>query len=315
MPDDPQFFMRTDIPVEGPPRELVGYGEHPPKVRWENDAKVAVQIVVNYEEGSEKTFAMGDGVNDIFYELPFAIEGQRDLAVESMYEYGSRAGIWRMFRVFDQAGVPVTFFGVAVALERNPDVAEKLVARGDEVVGHGYRWSNHFEMTRDDEREAIRLAIESIEQTTGTRPLGWYCREMSTNTRELVVEDGGFLYDADSYNDDLPYWTRILGRPHLVVPYTLVVNDARYIIGTGFGSPEHFFETAKAHLDRLRNDGDDISRMMSLGLHPRITGNPARSDGLARFIDYAQSLDDVWFARRIDIANTFVEQQPSELWL
>ena len=315
MPDDPQFFMRTDIPVEGPPRELVGYGEHPPKVRWENDAKVAVQIVVNYEEGSEKTFAMGDGVNDIFYELPFAIEGQRDLAVESMYEYGSRAGIWRMFRVFDQAGVPVTFFGVAVALERNPDVAEKLVARGDEVVGHGYRWSNHFEMTRDDEREAIRLAIESIEQTTGTRPLGWYCREMSTNTRELVVEEGGFLYDADSYNDDLPYWTRILGRPHLVVPYTLVVNDARYIIGTGFGSPEHFFETAKAHLDRLRNDGDDISRMMSLGLHPRITGNPARSDGLARFIDYAQSLDDVWFARRIDIAKTFVEQQPSELWL
>jgi peptidoglycan/xylan/chitin deacetylase (PgdA/CDA1 family) len=315
MPDDPQFFMRADIPVEGPPRELVGYGEHPPRVRWGNDAKVAVQIVVNYEEGSEKTFAMGDGVNDIFYELPFAIEGQRDLAVESMYEYGSRAGIWRMFRVFDQAGVPVTFFGVAVALERNPDVAAKLVARGDEVVGHGYRWSNHFEMTRDDEREAIRLAIESIEQTTGTRPLGWYCREMSTNTRELVVEEGGFLYDADSYNDDLPYWTRILGRPHLVVPYTLVVNDARYIIGTGFGSPEHFFETAKAHLDRLRNDGDDISRMMSLGLHPRITGNPARSDGLARFIEYAQSLDDVWFARRIDIAKTFVEQQPSELWL
>jgi peptidoglycan/xylan/chitin deacetylase (PgdA/CDA1 family) len=315
MPDDPQFFMRTDIPVEGPPRELVGYGEHPPKVRWENDAKVAVQIVVNYEEGSEKTFAMGDGVNDIFYELPFAIEGQRDLAVESMYEYGSRAGIWRMFRVFDQAGVPVTFFGVAVALERNPDVAEKLVARGDEVVGHGYRWSNHFEMTRDDEREAIRLAIESIEQTTGSRPLGWYCREMSTNTRELVVEEGGFLYDADSYNDDLPYWTRILGRPHLVVPYTLVVNDARYIIGTGFGSPDHFFETAKAHLDRLRNDGDDISRMMSLGLHPRITGNPARSDGLARFIEYAQSLDDVLFARRIEIARTFAEQQPSELWL
>ena len=160
--------MRTDIRVDGPPRELVGYCEHPPRVRWKDDAKVAVQIVVNYEEGSEKTFAMGDGVNDIFYELPFAIEGQRDLAVESMYEYGSRAGIWRMFRVFDQAGVPVTFFGVAVALERNPDVAAKLVARGDEVVGHGYRWSNHFEMTRDDEREAIRLAIESIERRPGT---------------------------------------------------------------------------------------------------------------------------------------------------
>ena len=315
MPDDPRFFMTTDIPVDGPPRELLGYGEHPPKVRWENDAKVAVQIVVNYEEGSEKTFAMGDDVNDVLYELPFALEGQRDLAVESMYEYGSRAGIWRMFRVFDAAGIPVTFFGAAVALERNPEVAKKLAKRGDETAGHGYRWSNHFEMTRDDEREAIRLAIESIERTTGSRPLGWYCREMSVNTRELVVEEGGFVYDSDCYSDDLPYWTRILDRPHLVVPYGLVVNDARYVVGTGFGSPDHFFETAKAHLDRLRNDGDDVSRMMSIGLHPRVTGNPARSDGLARFIDYAQSLGDVWFARRIDIANTFIEQEPAEKWL
>jgi peptidoglycan/xylan/chitin deacetylase (PgdA/CDA1 family) len=314
-PDDPQFFMTTDIPVEGPPRELVGYGEHPPKVQWENDAKVAVQIVVNYEEGSEKTFAMGDGVNDMLYELPFALEGQRDLAVESMYEYGSRAGIWRMFRVFDAADIPVTFFGAAVALERNPEVAKKLAARGDETAGHGYRWSNHFEMSRDDEREAIKRAIVSIERTTGTRPVGWYCREMSVNTRELVVEEGGFVYDSDSYNDDLPYWTRILDRPHLVVPYGLVVNDARYIVGTGFGSPDHFFETAKAHLDRLRNDGDDVSRMMSIGLHPRVTGNPARSDGIARFIDYAQSLGDVWFARRIDIANTFIAQEPAEKWL
>ena len=314
-PDDPQFFMTDDIEVEGPARELVGYGEHPPQVRWEGGAKVAVQIVVNYEEGSEKTFAMGDGVNDILFELPFALEGQRDLAVESMYEYGSRAGIWRMFRVFDAADIPVTFFGAAVALERNPEVAKKLAVRGDETAGHGYRWSNHFEMTRDDEREAIKRAVESIERTTGTRPVGWYCREMSVNTRELVVEEGGFLYDSDTYNDDLPYWTRVLGKPHLVVPYGLVVNDARYIVGTGFGSPEQFFETAKAHLDRLRNDGDDVSRMMSIGLHPRITGNPARSDGLARFINYAQSLGDVWFARRVDIAKTFVEQQPSEKWL
>ena len=313
--DDSQFFVTGDTAVEGPPRELVGYGEHPPKVRWKDAAKVAVQIVVNYEEGSEKTFAMGDGTNDILYELPFAIDGQRDLAVESMYEYGSRAGIWRMFRVFDAAGIPVTFFGAAVALERNPEVATKLAARGDETAGHGYRWSNHFEMTRDDEREAIRLAIASIERTTGSRPVGWYCREMSVNTRELVVEEGGFVYDSDSYNDDLPYWTRILDRPHLVVPYGLVVNDARYVVGTGFGSPDHFFETAKAHLDRLRHDGDDVSRMMSIGLHPRITGNPARSDGLARFIDYAQSLGDVWFARRIEIANTFIEQQPAERWL
>ena len=188
--DDPQFFMTDDNEVEGPARELVGYGEHPPQVQWDGGAKVAVQIVVNYEEGSEKTFAMGDGVNDILYELPFALEGQRDLAVESMYEYGSRAGIWRMFRVFDAAEIPVTFFGAAVALERNPEVAKKLAARGDETAGHGYRWSNHFEMTRDDEREAIKRAVESIKRTTGTRPVGWYCREMSVNTRELVVEEG-----------------------------------------------------------------------------------------------------------------------------
>lgn len=312
---DPQFFMNRDFPVDGPARELVGYGEHPPQVRWEGDAKVAVQIVVNYEEGSEKTFAMGDGTNDVLYELPFALEGQRDLAVESMYEYGTRAGIWRMLRVFDAADIPVTFFAAAVALERNPAVAEKLARRGDEAAGHGYRWSNHFEMTRDEEREAIRRAIESIERTTGSRPRGWYCREMSVNTRDLVVEEGGFVYDSDTYNDDLPYWTVVSGKPHLVVPYGLVVNDARYVVPQGFGSPEHFFETAKAHLDRLREDGDDVSRMMSIGLHPRVTGNPARSDALARFIDYAQGLGDVWFARRLDIAETFIDQQPASKWV
>lgn len=315
MTHDSQFFANDDVPVDGPPRELVGYGEHPPKVRWENDAKVAVQIVINYEEGSEKTFAMGDGENDILYELPFKLDDQRDLAVESMYEYGTRAGIWRLFRVLDAAGIPVTFFAAAVALERNPAVAEKLARRGDEAAGHGYRWSNHFEMTRDEEREAIRLAVESIERTTGTRPLGWYCREMSVNTRELVVEDGGFVYDSDCYSDDLPYWTVVLGQPHLVVPYGLVVNDARYVLAQGYGSPEHFFETARAHLDRLRNDGDDVQRMMSIGLHPRISGNPARADALARFIEYGQSLGDVWFARRIDIARTFGEQQPASDWV
>ena len=162
---DPQFFQSRDFAVEGPPREIVGYGEHPPNVEWEGGAKVAVQIVINYEEGSEKTFAMGDGVNDILYELPFAIEGQRDLAVETMYEYCSRAGIWRLLRVFDNAGIPVTWFAAAVALERNPAAAEKLARRGDEAAGHGYRWSNHFEMTREEEREAIKRAIESIERT------------------------------------------------------------------------------------------------------------------------------------------------------
>lgn len=309
---DPQFFRTSDTgDAPGPVRELVGYGEHPPRVRWHNDAKVAVQIVVNYEEGSEKSFAMGDGVNDGMYELPFAVDDQRDLAVESMYEYGSRAGIWRLFRIFDAADIPVTFFAAAVALERNPAVAEKLAARGDEPAGHGFRWSNHYEMTRDEEREAIRLAVASIEKTTGTRPVGWYCREMSVNTRDLVVEEGGFFYDSDTYNEDLPYWTVNAGKDHLVVPYSLVVNDARYVTGTGYASPEHFFETAKASLDRLRNDGDDLGRMMSIGLHPRITGHPARADALARFIDYASQFDDVAFMRRADVARSFAAQVPA----
>jgi peptidoglycan/xylan/chitin deacetylase (PgdA/CDA1 family) len=258
---------------------------------------------------------MGDGVNDILYELPFALEGQRDLAVESMYEYGTRAGVWRLLRVFDAAGIPITWFASAVALERNPEVGRAIARRGDDTAGHGFRWSNHFEMTRDEEREAIRRAVESIARTVGERPLGWYCREMSVNTRELVVEEGGFVYDSDCYSDDLPYWTVVSGTPHLVVPYGLVVNDARYVLPQGFGSPEHFFEVARAHLDRLRDDGDDVPRMMSIGLHSRISGNPARADALARFIEYAHDCDDVVFARRIDIARAFIAQQPAANWV
>jgi peptidoglycan/xylan/chitin deacetylase (PgdA/CDA1 family) len=290
-----QFFVRDDLPSARPPRDFVGYGEHPPVIRWPGGAKVAIQIVVNYEEGSEKSFAMGDGANDVLHEIPFHLEGIRDLCVESVYEYGSRAGIWRLFRIFDQAGVPVTFFA----------------ARGDEAAGHGYRWSNHFEMTRDEEREAIRRGIASIAETVGTRPLGWYCREMSVNTRELLAEEGGFFYDSECYNDDLPYWEQVHGAPHLVVPYSLVVNDARYVLAQGYASPEHFLEYAKATLDRLRDDGDDCARMMSIGLHPRFSGQPPRADALARFIEHAQTFEDVAFMRRIDIARSFAEQVPA----
>jgi peptidoglycan/xylan/chitin deacetylase (PgdA/CDA1 family) len=258
---------------------------------------------------------MGDGVNETQYEVRPKQFSQRDLAAESTFEFGSRAGIWRLFRIFDSAGIQVTCAAAAVALERNSSVAKKLVERGDEIAGHGYRWSNHFEMSRDAEREVIRRAVDSIRSVTGSRPLGWYCREMSVNTRELVVEEGGFLYDFDAYNDDLPYWTLVLGRPHLVVPYSLVVNDARFVVAQGYGSPDHFFEYAKAHLDRLRNDGDDVSRMMSIGLHPRLSGQASRADAVARFIEYAQRHDDVWIARRIDIATWFREQCPAEAFL
>jgi peptidoglycan/xylan/chitin deacetylase (PgdA/CDA1 family) len=307
-----QFFARTDGPTPGLPRELVGYADHPPQFEWQGKAKVAVQIVVNYEEGSEKTFPMGDGENDVLHEIPFKLEGSRDMAVESVYEYGSRAGIWRLFRIFDAAGVPITVFGAAVALERNPAVAGKIRARGDEAAAHGYRWSNGYEMTEEEEREAIRLAVESIARTTGSRPLGWYSREMSVNTRELVVEEGGFVYDSESYNDDIPYWTMVHGKAHLVVPYSLVVNDCRFVLPQGYSNPNDLFDFAKASLDRLRNDGDDNARMMSVGLHPRFSGNPARADGLARFIEYAQGYDDVWFARRIDIARDFMARVPAE---
>jgi peptidoglycan/xylan/chitin deacetylase (PgdA/CDA1 family) len=307
-----QFFVRDDDPNVRPARDFVGYGEHPPKITWENGARVAVQIVVNYEEGSEKSFPMGDQENDFLGELPIHTVGHRDLSLEGEYEYGSRAGIWRLFRVFEAAGVPVTFFAVAIALERNPAVARKLAERGDEAMAHGYRWTSALDMTRDEEQEAIRRAVESIRKTTGTRPVGWFSRKMGSNTRELVVDEGGFEYDSETFNDDLPYWTLVDGKPHLVVPYTTVFNDVRFVLAQGWGSPEHFLEYTRAGLDRLLNDGDDVSRMMSIGLHPRLMGNPARADALARFIEYAQSFDDVWIARRCDIARVFREQLPAE---
>ncbi|MFW9098258.1 polysaccharide deacetylase family protein [Corynebacterium striatum] len=305
------WFRNDDVPgAPGPKRELVGYGANPPKIRWDNDAKVAINIVINYEEGSELTFAMGDGQNDGMYELPFDVDDQRDLAKESMYEYGSRTGIWRMFRTFDRLDVPVTIFGAAVALERNPEVAKKINERGDDIVGHGYRWIDHFHYTREEEKELINLAMESFQKTLGRQPEGWYCREMSTNTRELLVEDGRFTFDSDYYGDDLPFWTFVNGKSHLVVPYSLVTNDCRYIMGTGFGSPSDFVDYCKRALDQLLDDGDECGRMLSIGIHPRITGHPARIHGLAEFINYAKEQEGVVFMRRTDIAKKFMEQVP-----
>lgn len=306
-----QFFIREDGATDGPVRDLLGYGENLPIISWPDQKRVAVQIVVNYEEGSEKSFPMGDQRNDQYHELPFELEGMRDLSVESVYEYGSRAGIWRLLRIFGAAGVQITVFGAAVALERNPAVAAAIRERGYEVAGHGYRWSNGFEMTLEEERQAIRLAVASIERSVGARPVGWYSREMSVNTRALLVEEGGFLYDSECYNDDLPYWTTVGGTTHLVVPYDLVVNDCRYVLPQGYGSPEQFLEYAVATLDRLRNDGDDAARMMSVGLHPRFSGNPGRADAVARFLEYAQRSDDVWIASRADIARSFASQVPA----
>jgi peptidoglycan/xylan/chitin deacetylase (PgdA/CDA1 family) len=306
-----QAFARDDDWAIRPPRDFVGYGATPPRVAWPGGAKLALQVVHNYEEGSERSYPMGDSENEGFHEFPMVLSGQRDLDVESVYEYGSRAGVWRLFRIFDGAGIPVTCFATAVALARNPAVAEKLVARRDEVASHGFRWIEHYELSRDIERDWIRLTVEALTKLVGKPPVGWYCRQMSVHTRELLVEHGGFEYDSDAYNDDLPYWTNVSGRAHLVVPYTLTVNDAHFLLAPTFANPDDFFEYGRRAIDRLCHDGDDIPRMMSVGLHARIAGQPARADAVARLLDYAARRDDVWVARRIDIAREFARQVPA----
>lgn len=305
------LFAVEDDPAATPRRDLVGYGRELPRVEWPGGARVALQVVVNYEEGSERSFPLGDGVNEGFHEFPGVLEGERDLDVESVYEYGSRAGIWRLFRVLDAAGCPVTFFATAVALLRNRAVVDEIVRRGDEVACHGYRWLNHFEMDEASEREWIARTAREIERLTGVAPTGWYCRQMSVRTRRLLVEHGGFLYDSDAYNDDLPYWVEVAGRSHLVVPYTLVVNDAHFVLPPTFSRPDDLFDAARGALDRLCDDGDGASRLMSIGLHARIIGQPTRAGALARFLEYASARADVWIARRCEVARVFASQVPS----
>jgi peptidoglycan/xylan/chitin deacetylase (PgdA/CDA1 family) len=234
-------------------------------------------------------------------------DGKRDLAMETMYEYGARSGFWRLMDIFDELEVKSTFYVCAVALERNRKAAREIRGRGHDVVCHGYRWEDVTLLTREQEREHIRLAVASIAETTGERPLGWYCRYgPSVNTRELVVEEGGFVYDSDAYNDDLPYWTMVGGTKHLVIPYSLVNNDSRFASGH-FGSPDSFEEHLRYTFDRLYQEGATRPKMMSIGLHMRVAGHPARAQGLYKFIEYAKSFPDVWFAPRIEIAKHWQE--------
>jgi peptidoglycan/xylan/chitin deacetylase (PgdA/CDA1 family) len=300
----------VDQDVLGPKRQFVGYGRRPPKVVWPNEAKVAVNLVVNYEEGSEYSKPAGDGRNEGLAEIPYVMSPEhRDLCAESVYEYGSRAGIWRLMRLFDEYDVNVTFFACAVALERNPEVGEWLREGGHEPCSHGWRWSEHWLFDRDEERRHMEWAIQSIERTCRERPLGWYCRYgPSVNTRELVVEEGGFVYDADAYNDDLPYFTDVHGKRHLVVPYTLTYNDGRYILPQGYASPSDFFDYCRRGLDEYRREGESgYPKMMSIGLHPRWAGQAGRSSGLRELIEYGLEKGDVWFARRIDIARWWLD--------
>jgi peptidoglycan/xylan/chitin deacetylase (PgdA/CDA1 family) len=296
----------------GPPRDFVGYGASPPQVRWPNDARLALNIVVNYEEGAEYSIPDGDDRNETgLAETNDALEPQfRDLRVESVYEYGSRAGVWRLLRLFEDSDVPVTFFACAVAIERNLAVGQAIREAGHEVCSHGWRWSEPWLLEREEERKEIRQAVASLERTCGERPAGWYCRYgPSVNTRELLVEEGGFLYDSDAYNDDLPYFVDVQGQLHLVVPYTLTYNDIKFVLPQGFGSPSDFFDYCRRALDELHREGEaGRPKMMSIGLHARLAGQPGRVSALRELLEYAQAKGGVWLARRADIARWWLDQ-------
>ena len=296
------------------PRDLVGYGQRPPPAQWPAGARIAVQFVVNYEEGGENCVLHGDPASEAFLsEIVGAVPwpGQRHPSMESIYEYGSRVGVWRLLDLFACYEIPLTVFGVAMALERNPAVAEAAMAAGHEICSHGYRWIDYRDVPEDVEREHLERAIEIIRSLTGERPLGWYTGRTSECTRALVVEEGGFLYDADDYNDDLPFWTEVNGKSHLVVPYTLDNNDMRFATLQGFNSGDQFYSYLRDAFDVLYAEGEHTPRMMSVGLHCRLVGRPGRLAALARFIEYTRRFDDVWYGRRIDIARHWRALHPA----
>ncbi len=295
------------------PRDMRGYGARPPDPRWPGGARLALQIVLNYEEGGESCVLHGDAASETFLsEIVGAkpYEATRHLSMESIYEYGSRAGFWRLMRIFEARAIKVTVFAVAMALERNPEAVDAMLEAGHEIASHGWRWIDYQFVDEDTEREHIALAVKAIERLTGHRPLGWYTGRDSPNTRRLVVEHGGFLYDADAYNDDLPYWVTVGDAPHLVVPYTLDNNDMRFATTQGFSTGEQFFCYLKDAFDVLYAEGETAPRMMSLGLHCRLAGKPGRAASVARFLDYVQAHTGVWICPRIDIARHWIEHHP-----
>jgi putative urate catabolism protein len=295
------------------PRDMVGYGRTPPDPAWPGGARVAVQIVLNYEEGGENCILHGDPASEAFLsEIVGAqpIPGARHMNMESIYEYGSRAGFWRLWRLFTGRGVPITVYGVAMAMARHREAVAAMTEAGWEIASHGLRWIDYQHMPIEEERRHLQEAIRIHAEVAGTRPLGWYTGRCSPNTRRLVVEEGGFLYDSDSYADDLPYWDTSCGRPHLVIPYTLDSNDMRFATAQGFNSGEQFLAYLKDSFDVLWREGEASPKMLSVGLHCRLVGRPGRIAALERFLDHIQAHDRVWICRRIDIARHWHAHHP-----
>jgi len=295
------------------PRDLAGYGASPPHAKWPGGARVALQFVLNYEEGSENSILHGDAASEAFLSEMVAAQplpGVRHMSMESLFEYGSRAGVWRLLRLFRRYNVPLTVFGVAMAMERNPAVVDAFLEAGHEIASHGWRWINYQFTPIEIEREHMRRAIAIQKRLTGKRPLGWYTGRTSPNTRRLVLEDGGFVYDADDYSDELPWYDRRFGGAQLVVPYTLDANDMRFAQAQGFNSGEQFYRYLKDSFDVLYEEGASSPKMMSVGLHCRLAGRPGRIKALERFLAYARRRPKVWFARRIEIARHWLKVHP-----
>ena len=295
-------------------RDLIGYGSNRPDPAWPGGARLAVNFVFNYEEGSEYAIPDGDKQSEtgLLEGASSSVPaGTRDLYAETLYEFGSRVGFWRLHRLFQEFGLPVTVFGCALALERNPQAAEAIAMAEYDICCHGWRWEKHWLLSEAEERDHIARAVQSIARTMGERPLGWYCRTgPSVNTRRLLLEHGGFLYDSDSYADELPYWNHEYGRPHLIVPYTMDVNDSKFANPAGYSQGEDFFQYLKDTFDCLYREGADTAGMMSVGLHMRLAGRPGRAEGLRRFLAYMAGFKDVWVCRRIDIARHWMGHHP-----
>jgi allantoinase len=298
-------------------RDLIGYGPNPLHPHWPNDARIAVQFVLNYEEGGERTVLNGDAGSETFLSELFNPESypNRHLSMESIYEYGSRVGVWRILKAFEDKGWPLTVFGVGLALERYPELAQAFVQKGHEVAAHGYRWIHYQTAEEDFEREHMRKCVEAITRVCGERPLGWYTGRDSPNTERLVADEGGFEYHSDHYGDDLPFYTKVTRSdgtsvPILVVPYTLDCNDMRFSLPQGYSHADPFFQYMKDSFDTLYAEGEDCPRMMNIGLHCRLIGRPGRFPALQKFLDYVASHDRVWVARRVDVARHWKAVHP-----